>query len=174
LRRSPSARCSASRRSRCSRSWLPRRVRKRGRCGRKASASIRSLYVLVLGLGGWFAGVLVVLTTLPTVPLDSELLAGLSVGLPTGLGIYWAWVHHDWTAKAKATGLAAALCGALVGAWLGFMAVSGLYAIFTAIVGAAVGANLVVLVLDIARDRAVRDLAAAKAPHRPALTQVGA
>jgi pimeloyl-ACP methyl ester carboxylesterase len=154
--------------------WLPRRVRKRGRFGRKASASIRSLYVPVLGLGGWFAGTLVVLTALPTVPLDSDLLAGLSVGIPTSLGIYWAWVHRDWTARTKTIGLAAALCGALVGAWLGFMAIAGLFAIFSAIVGAAVGSNLVVVLLDIARDRSARELAAAKAAQRAAFTPAGA
>ena len=46
------------------------------RFGRKAGATLRSLYPLVLGLGGWFLGVLIVITTMPGVPLDSELLAG--------------------------------------------------------------------------------------------------
>ena len=41
--------------------WLPRRVHKRGRFGRKSSATLRSLYPIVLGLGGWFAGVLIVI-----------------------------------------------------------------------------------------------------------------
>lgn len=70
---------------------MARRVHKRGRFGRKSSATLRSLYPIVLGLGGWFLGVLVVITTLPGVPLDHELLAVLSVGLPIGLGIYFAW-----------------------------------------------------------------------------------
>ena len=59
---------------------------------------LRSVYPIVLGLGGWFLGVLIVITTLPGVPLDDELLAVLSVGVPVGLGIYWAWVHRDWSA----------------------------------------------------------------------------
>ena len=154
--------------------WLPLRVRRRGGFGRKASASIRSLYAPVLGLGGWFAGALVVLTALPTVPLDSAALAGLSVGIPTGLGLYCACTHDGWTAGAKATGLAAALCGALVGAWLGFFAIGGLPGVLTATVGASLGGNLIVLALDIARDRSARDLAAAKVSHRPAFRHAGA
>jgi len=42
------------------------------------------------------------MTALPGVPLDSELLAVLSVGVPVGLGIYWAWVHRDWRAPRPA------------------------------------------------------------------------
>ena len=37
--------------------WMARRVRKRGGFGRKAGAVLRSLWAVVLGLGGWFAGV---------------------------------------------------------------------------------------------------------------------
>src|SRR6266508_565999 len=60
--------------------WMPRRVHNRGRFGRKASATLRSIYPIVLGLGGWFGGVLIVLTAMPGVPLDDELLAALSLG----------------------------------------------------------------------------------------------
>ena len=35
---------------------MRRRVRRRGRFGRTASVLLRSLYTIVLGLGGWFAG----------------------------------------------------------------------------------------------------------------------
>ena len=63
--------------------------------GRKASAILRTVYLLVLGLGGWFTGLIIVLVALPTVPLDSELMAVLSIGTPIGLGTYWAWVNHD-------------------------------------------------------------------------------
>ena len=55
---------------------------------------LRSLYPVVLGLGGWFLGALFVLTIAPTVPLDNELLAVLSIGTPVGLGIYFAWVRR--------------------------------------------------------------------------------
>jgi hypothetical protein len=146
--------------------WMALRVRWRGAFGRKAEAALRSLYPVVLGLGGWFLGVLVVLTTMPGVPLVDELVASLSVGLPIGLGIYFAWVNGDWSTQTKATGLAAAVVGALVGARLGFNVTSagfGLFAPLLAIVGAAVGGNLAVLALDIAWDWQVRDRFAARA-----------
>jgi pimeloyl-ACP methyl ester carboxylesterase len=145
---------------------MARRVHKRGRFGRKASALLRSLYPTVLGLGGWFIGVLIVITTMPGVPLDDELLAALSVGVPIGLWIYFAWVNRDWSARTKITGFAAAVAGALVGAWLGFNATEDLLALVTAIVGAAVGANVTLLALDIAWDRQARDRFAAADPKQ--------
>ena len=143
--------------------WMARRVHKRGPLGRKSSATLRSVYPLVLGLGGWFLGVLIVLTTMPGVPLDDELLAAFSVGVPIGIGIYFAWVNRDWSATTKATGFAAAAGGALVGAWLGFNATEGLVALLTTILGAVAGANLLLLALDIAWDRQARDRFAAPA-----------
>ncbi len=130
-----------------------RRVRRRGRIGRKASVVLRSVYPLVLGLGGWLAGVLVVLIAFPTVSLDDPLLGVLSIGIPIGLGIYLAWVRRDQRAGYRRIGFTAAATGALVGAWLGFHAGSGLMAVVTTIVGAAVGANLTLLVFDIIRER---------------------
>ena len=56
---------------------------------------------MLLGLGGWFAGALIVLTTMPGVPLDGELLAVLAVGVPVGPGIYWAWVNRDWSPRRR-------------------------------------------------------------------------
>jgi pimeloyl-ACP methyl ester carboxylesterase len=143
--------------------WMARHVRKRGGFGRKASASLRSLYPLVLGLGGWFLGVLIVLTTMPGVPLDNALLAVLGVGVPIGLGIYWAWVQRAWSGQTKIAGFAAAAAGALVGAWLGFNATADLLALVTAIVGAAAGANVTLILVDIARDRSLRARRAATA-----------
>jgi pimeloyl-ACP methyl ester carboxylesterase len=141
--------------------WMARRVHKRGRYGSKASAALRSVYPIILGLGGWFLGVLVVLVAFPSVPLDDQLLAVLSIGVPIGLGIYWAWVNRDWSAKTKATGLVAVAAGALVGAWLGFHATTDMLALVTAIAGAAAGANLALITLDIAWDRRARDRFAA-------------
>jgi pimeloyl-ACP methyl ester carboxylesterase len=141
--------------------WMGWRVHKRGRFGRKAGATLRSLYAIVLGLGGWFLGVLIVITTMPGIALDDELLAALSVGAPIGLGVYLAWVNRDWSAQIRVTGFAAAVGGALVGAWLGFHAAAGLLALIAAIVGAAVGGNATLLALDIAWDRQVRDRFAA-------------
>ena len=68
-----------------------------------------------------------------------------------------------------ATGFAAALGGALVGAWLGFNATEGLAALPTTIAGAAVGANLVLLALDLAwaRQAGARLGATELPPARP-------
>jgi pimeloyl-ACP methyl ester carboxylesterase len=132
---------------------MARRVRRRGGFGRRAGVTLRSLYPLVLGLGGWCLGALIVLTALPGVPLDDELITAASIGLPIGLGTYFAWVNRDWSATTRSTGLAAAAAGALIGAWLGFNATEGIAAVITTLIGAAVGANLILLALDIAWDR---------------------
>lgn len=95
--------------------WMPRRVKKRGRLGRRASVLLRSLYPLVLGMGGWFLATLSVLTIAPAVAIDSELLVALSMGIPIGLGIYWAWLRRDWPAETKRVGLAGARSSA--GGW---------------------------------------------------------
>jgi hypothetical protein len=79
---------------------IVRAPHKRGRFSRPASVLFRSLYTLVLGLGGWFTGLIIVLVTLPTLPLDSELMAVLSIGTPIGLGTYLAWVNRDRPARA--------------------------------------------------------------------------
>jgi pimeloyl-ACP methyl ester carboxylesterase len=146
--------------------WMPRRVQKRGGFGPVGSALLRSAYPPVLGLGGWFLGVLIVLTTGLAIPLDNALLAVLGVGAPIGLGVYLAWVHRDWSAKTKLGGVLGAMGGALAGAWLGFLATAGLLALVTAIVGAAVGANLVLVGLDLFWDRSGRPRAVAGRPAR--------
>ena len=137
--------------------WLPLRARRRGGFGRKSRIALRSLYVVVLGLGGWFAGALIVLVAFPTVPLDDELLAAFSIGLPVGLAIYFAWVRSGWSIQTQATGFAGAVGGALVGAWLGFHAIEGLFAVVTTIAGAIIGGNLLLLGLDMAWDQQRRD-----------------
>ena len=62
-----------------------------------------------------------------------------------------AWVNRDRPARATTIGIWVALTGALVGALLGFNATSGLMAVITTIVGAAAGANLGLIALDVAR-----------------------
>jgi hypothetical protein len=144
--------------------WMPRRVHKRGHFGRKSSAMLRSLYPIVLGLGGWFAALLIVVTTMPTVPLADTLLAALSIGVPVGLCVYFAWTNRDWSVTTKSAGLMAALGGALIGAWFGFGVTADLTRLFTTVVGSVVGANLLLLILDMSWDLRVRDrFAAAKA-----------
>jgi hypothetical protein len=143
------------------------RVRRRGRFGRPSSVLLRSLYTLVLGLGGWFAGVVIVELAFPAVPLDDVRLAVLSIGVPIGLGIYLAWVNRDLSARARTIGFWAATAGALLGAWLGFHATTGLLAIVTTIVGAALGANLTALTLDISWGRQVREQTAGTVAKEP-------
>ena len=60
------------------------RIRPQGEC------DAATLYPIVLGLGGWFLGVMVVLVAFPSVPLDDQVLAVLvHTGSPIGVGIYW-------------------------------------------------------------------------------------
>lgn len=149
--------------------WMA--VRRKPRFGRKKSVLMRSLYPVVLGLGGWFVGVLLILTTMPETPLDDQWLATLSVGLPVGLGIYYAWLNRACPARIKAVGLVTGLMGGLVGAWLGFHAGTDLLALITAIVGAAAGANLTLIVLDMSRARSLDDRVAPEtaSPSAPSL-----
>jgi uncharacterized membrane protein YdfJ with MMPL/SSD domain/pimeloyl-ACP methyl ester carboxylesterase len=140
--------------------WMPLRLRRRGAFGTKGSATLRSISALLIGLGGLFGGMLVVLTALPTVSLTDELLTSLSVGAPIGLALYFARVDPEWSARTKSTGFALAVGSGLVGAWLGFNVTAagfGLMAPLFAIVGAVVAGNLVLLGLDIAWDRQARD-----------------
>jgi hypothetical protein len=142
---------------------MARRVRTQGRIGPESAALLRSVYPLVLGLGGWCLGALIVLTIMPGVRIDNELLVVLSVGVPIGLGTYWAWVHRAFSARSKRVGIAAAAAGSLAGAWLGFQAADGLLALLTAIIGAVAGANLALLVLDMAGAPSTRNQSAPNA-----------
>jgi pimeloyl-ACP methyl ester carboxylesterase len=142
--------------------WMA--VRRKPRFGRKTSPILRSLYAIVLGLGGWFAGVLLVITTMPGTPLDDPWLAMISVGLPVGLGVYYAWLDRGWPARTKLTGFVAGIGGALLGAWLGFHAGTDLLALVTAILGAIAGANLALVVLDVVRERRALEPAYRAAP----------
>ncbi|HXV58901.1 MAG TPA: alpha/beta hydrolase [Gaiellaceae bacterium] len=134
--------------------WLPARVHLLGRYGRKSGAALRSLWAAVFGVGGWLAGVLLVLAAMPGVPLDDEALGVLSVGVPVALAVYWGSV--DPARPGKAALFAAAAAGALAGAALGLHATTGMVALLTAVVGAVAGANLAVIVLGTTRDRAAR------------------
>jgi pimeloyl-ACP methyl ester carboxylesterase len=147
--------------------WMTRRVVKRGGYGRKAGATLRSVYAIVLGLGGWLLGALIVIATMPGVPLDNELLALLGVGAPVGLGVYLAWVNRHSPDQSKGVGLAAAVAGSLAGAYLGFHATGDLLALVTAILGAVAGANLALIVLDMSRTQAVASRIADAAPAVP-------
>ncbi|MGH2920431.1 MAG: hypothetical protein ACRDLS_17815 [Solirubrobacteraceae bacterium] len=105
------------------------------------------------------------MATAPEVPLDSESPAVLTIGPAIALGIYGAWLHRGWAATTKAIGFAAAVGGALAGAWLGFHAAGGLVALVTTIVGATAVANLALLVSDISRERSARNRSPLAAPR---------
>jgi hypothetical protein len=131
--------------------WMARRVRTRGRLGRGTRVLARSLWALVLGLGGWFAGALVALIALPSVPIDAELLMVAAMGAPVALAGHWGWRGPDRVATTRA-GLAAALAGALIGAWVGSTSATAMLAVATTLVGAVAGANLALIVCDIAAE----------------------
>jgi pimeloyl-ACP methyl ester carboxylesterase len=149
--------------------WMA--LRRKPHFGHKKSVLMRSLYPVVLGLGGWFAGVLLVITTMPGTSLDDPWLATISVGLPVGLGIYYAWRSREWPGRRKTIGFVVAVAAGLAGAWLGFRAGTDLLALVTAIVGAAAGANLTLIVLDMSRARSLDNRVAPETarPSAPSL-----
>ena len=100
---------------------------------------------------------------MPGVPLDDALLAMLSVGLPVGLGIYFAWVHRDWPARARPSGSLRRPRARSPAPGSGFHAAADLLALVTAIVGATAGANLTLILLDISRARSLEGRAPARA-----------
>jgi hypothetical protein len=154
--------------------WMPLRVRRFGAFGRKAGAALRAVYVPLLGLGGWVAGVLVALTALPTVPLQDEVLALVSIAIPVAVGTYWA-SRDEASERTRTARFVATVVSSVIGAWLGFHVTGaslGLLAPLLAIVGATAAANLTVLVLDIRRDRTARE--AARVPAPLALTEASA
>ena len=110
---------------------------------------MRSVYPVVLGLGGWFAAALVALVGFRTVPIDALGLVVASTGVPIALGIYLGWVDLARPAVDRWTGLAIAIAGGVGGAWLGVNCADSPLAILTAIAGAALGANLALIVGDI-------------------------
>jgi hypothetical protein len=141
------------------------RIRRRGGTGRKTGAWIRSAGPIVFGLGGWFLGALLILRfwLWPSQPLDDQLLAVVSTAVPIWLGVYAGWVRTDTPKAMRPKGIGAAGVGALVGAVLGYHVTSGLIALITTIIGAAVVSNLSLLVLDIWTERAASRETAAPA-----------
>jgi hypothetical protein len=125
------------------------RVRRHGRLGPVASGVLRSVGPLPLGLGGWAVGVLVVSTTMSSGYLDDPLLVTLSTGTPIALGLFLAWSDRDRPSQVETTSFGVALAAALLGARLGFSVVAPPAAVLTAIVGAGIGANLALLVVDL-------------------------
>jgi pimeloyl-ACP methyl ester carboxylesterase len=136
--------------------WAALRVRARGAAGRKTSLVLRSVLALVVGLGGWFLGALVVLALWTTVPLSSEPLAVLSGGLPVALVLYLAWTRRGAGRAARARGLLAASAGALAGGWYGYTAIPGFTGLFATITGAIAAGNIALIALDLIGERSRR------------------
>ena len=93
----------------------------------------------------------------------------MSIGIPIGLGIYWASARPTDPERIRIVRFVATVVGAVIGAWLGYHVSSGLFALVTAILGAVAGANLIVLGLDVWRDRAAREPAETVGDGVPAL-----
>jgi hypothetical protein len=125
------------------------RVRSRGGLGRSTGIAVRTAGAVLLGLGGWFLGALVVMLTLPAVPLGDPLLATGSVGLPVALAVYGGWVWGETAGRTKWTTFGLTLAAGLLGAWLGYHAIDGLLALVSTVVGGVIGANLVLLLADL-------------------------
>lgn len=134
---------------------------RRAAFGPVSGVLLRSVYLVVLGLGGWSLGVLIVLATMPGVTINNELLAVLGVAVPVALGLFFAWVRPG--GSARPVGLAMAIGGAALGGWLGFHATEGILTVVTTILGALAGSNLALVGLDITRDHL--------ATRRPGLDQ---
>jgi hypothetical protein len=129
--------------------WSALRVRRRGAAGRKTGLAMRTAGGFVVGLGGWFLGALIALTFWTTVPLSSEPLAVLSVGLPVALVLYLAWTQRDAGRAAKARGLLAAIAGALIGGWYGFTVIPGFTGLFATIIAAIATGNIALIALGL-------------------------
>jgi pimeloyl-ACP methyl ester carboxylesterase len=147
--------------------WVALRVRRRGAAGRATGLAMRSVLGFVVGLGGWFAGALIVLTFFSTVPLSSEPLGVLAASLPVGLGLYLAWTHRHWDRAAKTRGLLTAAGGALLGGWYGYTAIPGIIGLFATIIGAIAAGNIALISLGLWGDRLTRP--AAVPPRQVAL-----
>jgi hypothetical protein len=70
---------------------------------------LRSMFPVVLGLGGWLLSALIVMTSLPSIPIYDQLVVVNAMSLPVGLGIYWACVDGERSAQAKTVGSLTAL-----------------------------------------------------------------
>jgi hypothetical protein len=141
--------------------WIVRRAR----LGRVTRVVTRSVWALVIGLGGWFAAALVALIAFPSVPIDEQSLIVISMAAPVAMASYFAWRGP----ATNTAGLAAAVAGAMIGAWLGFTSATGMLAVLTTAVGAVAGTNLALIACDIAAEtrRRRRESTAPVVPQIP-------
>src|ERR1700722_15115665 len=153
--------------------WVALRVRKHGSAGRKTSVVARTIVPVVLGLGGFLGAALVVLTLWPTLSLTSEVLEILAPSGLIALGLYLAWTHRDWDRTTKSLGLLAATAGALLGGWLGFTALSGLFTLVTTTIGAVAAGNLALIAVSVFRERSAGAAMATLPPNDATPTDSG-
>ena len=128
---------------------IAQRVRRRNRLSSWSSALIRTLLATVAGLAGWMAGVLIVLATSARIAVDDQSLVLVAVALPVAAATYYGWSDLRRARRSRRTGLAAAVAGSVIGAWLGFGAGEDFLALAAAIFGAVAGANLALIARDI-------------------------
>ncbi|MGZ6691191.1 MAG: alpha/beta fold hydrolase [Solirubrobacteraceae bacterium] len=127
--------------------WIGRRIRRGATFGWKRSLAMRSLFPLLVGFGGWCLGVLITLTAFPTVPVDDQMLAVLSIAPPVAAVVYAGWLRR--TAPTRIAALTA-LGTAVLGAWIGFhVPHTPALGAMTAIIGATLAANVGLIALDI-------------------------
>jgi len=151
--------------------WMARRVRRRGRLGRVTRVAARSVWAVVIGLGGWFAAALVALIALPSVPVDAALLIVAAMGVPVALASYCGW-RGPRQSVTNAAGLAVAVAGALIGAGIGLQCGTAMLAIGTTLAGAVAGANLALIACDITAETLRRVDTSATASSEPVRERV--
>ena len=151
--------------------WAALRVRVKGSAGRTTSLAFRTVLALLIGVGGWFLGALLVLTFWDSVPLSDELLGILAPSAPVALALFLAWTNRDHSRGVTVAGLLAASAGAVGGGWFGFVTESGVLALFATILGAIAAGNIALLMASLAAAgggprRSRRDQAACRLPRR--------
>jgi pimeloyl-ACP methyl ester carboxylesterase len=139
---------------------LLRRRLRRGAPGRRTSRWLRALIVVPLGLGGWFLGTLFTWTLAPGWFVFAPIVVVPGAGLLIGLGTYLARATAGSGYSGRFTGAAVAVAGAVAGALLASLAGTGFVLPVLGILGAALGANVVLAVLG-RRPRSGAVLAAA-------------
>ncbi len=151
---------------------LARRRWTRERLGRTTELLTRSVGAVVLGLGGWSLGALAVLAAMPAVRVDNELVVVLTVGGPVGTGCPLGVGAPQLAPRMVRARLLVAGAGALVGAWVGFEATDVPISLVTSVVGAVAVANLALILLEMSRDRSLRQRAAVPSLDGGPRTQV--
>ncbi|MFC4070469.1 hypothetical protein [Actinoplanes subglobosus] len=126
------------------------RVRRRGGYRVRTGVVLRWVTPVFFGVGGWFCAVLLIWTAGPAAFIGSGVVAVPSVGVAVGLSAYAAWAR-----RLRLVPLVVTVAAAVLGAAAGFGALSDIAALATTILGAAVAANLALVVLS--RERAARE-----------------